>query len=1324
MSFNPLINEVFEDYDGINIVDITLRCNKFNLSSSIKTEDNNTFYGMCLNGNDRVSSMSYSQPSSSKEALIQEILNVVSAYFRPSLDITYFFSSDIYNTFVILKKEQRASSSTRSTVLTPMAISFFHYNPTVGIVIPILIVVQSFQNSGLGKTCLALLQQLTYEKLGDPRMMVWLSFTSDDSNEGQGLYMYYRKMGFHLMVPSNYPIPYLFRQKLSQLLLKSQRKCKDQKTVQEYHNSSSSGSKTDSDSDEEESSDTSQFNFLLGTNDILKVDPRLQEKFYKIDKEGYAIRDDLVCEVCGSERLSSGMKSKTLAKNDWFICCRHECDKSNCQLFDSSKQTSKQICGSVMCFTCHNQFGFPETSECPVHLCTQKFPEVGTHNKTLIKLSLKNMTTQLSEDVTRERYFSPATEDFMSINLRHQSGSQEEPCKHCYISNKYGFYINNHSTSTTTATTVSTNILNKFCSYRSNKVDISNLNNINDVKYFGDMKKSFQSNHCFIHKDNQHSPFFNANSGSPSSCLQNSVFGIKFVDGIGDCGPIAIKIAIESAEEKVKIKIMEKIFLYVRDQFQFYKKNGLDSVATKALGEMKKYLGLTNKQGIKIQDYQGIKNKHNKLPLMMIRDALFLSKIDLQFLSEQQEKTFILSSFDELGRFIEEETNINKKHANLQDLELALLDHDVSSKKLSPTLLQLYKEHLSNWLTAFRKNSSNNKTSYYLTTDDLVRIPKITGGLLGILMASENHKIEADHNSCSISDFGYNQYYGENIFGVCSNFALFRNLDASHYEVFYSKLSRRAIFPILKKKKQSLEQAKYVPCQTVLSLLHPQMHFQVTGVENVALETKALHPFLMEIDDIAKMCTYQGNFPTLEKTKVFIENWIDKVQRDKENVSDLFHVTNELVPWLEDMKLFLEDADLYDFSPTTKEGRKNTKKYLVKMNIEEYFPIHLNSETLLTNQSDNKMDDPQESLLIIGYIRKKELKKSTYVYVFCDCNKTEYNQTFNNKFISKLFKNLYANSKSKYNFALKEVEKGLKDNYWSFGSSLIFKNILRNVIHNLLQLKHAGAGPFMNKIFRAANIKPDMWHLSFNNNMIKIFKYMSLRTTENIKKYDYFILYILFSYEDKQLYRHLFIHGDRHFLYLLDLVKKKYHKQMRLSLIARNKDDLKQVIVHSFKNVYDNEPGREEFIKKSASRIHDFMMSDLQVFDKYKGGPINLLIKTDDSKSKDISSVKSSELDGFQNLLHFEGQKFSQPTEAKLEISKSTQLKNLSPDDSTHTPPSLPTITSSTELITQTNMKQLGDRNWYNYIRWFEVNDFEDLKKKVAQDWFTRKDWV
>jgi len=232
-------------------------------------------------------------------------------------------------------------------------------------------------------------------------MMMWLSFTSEDSKEGHVLYMYYRKLGFHLMVPSNYPIPYLFRQKLSQLILKSQRKYKDQQTVQEYHDSSSSGSNTETDSDEEDTSDVNQFNFLLGTNDILKLDNSNKQKSYKIDKEGSAIKDTLVCEVCGSERLSSDVKAKTLAKNDWFICCRHEYGDSNCKLFDVSEKTSKQICGSVMCFTCHNQFGFPETSECPVHLCTQQLPEVGDHNKSLIKFSLKNITIQLSQEATR-----------------------------------------------------------------------------------------------------------------------------------------------------------------------------------------------------------------------------------------------------------------------------------------------------------------------------------------------------------------------------------------------------------------------------------------------------------------------------------------------------------------------------------------------------------------------------------------------------------------------------------------------------------------------------------------------------------------------------------------------------------------------------------------------------------------------------------------------------------------------------------------------------------------------------------------------------------
>ena len=153
MSFDPLINESFQDFEGINIVDISARCKKFNIKIDIP-ETNNNIFCTCITGSERVSSMNFTQSSSfsSKDIFIQSIVNIVSSYFSLSLDITYFYSSEIYSNFVILKKETR-NTSTRSTLLTPLAISFFHYNPMVGNFIAI------------GTTTFAGLKQMILKKL-------------------------------------------------------------------------------------------------------------------------------------------------------------------------------------------------------------------------------------------------------------------------------------------------------------------------------------------------------------------------------------------------------------------------------------------------------------------------------------------------------------------------------------------------------------------------------------------------------------------------------------------------------------------------------------------------------------------------------------------------------------------------------------------------------------------------------------------------------------------------------------------------------------------------------------------------------------------------------------------------------------------------------------------------------------------------------------------------------------------------------------------------------------------------------------------------------
>ena len=1289
MSFDPLINESFQDFEGINIVDISARCKKFNIKIDIPETDNNIFCS-CITGSERVSSMNFTQSSSSssKDIFIQSLVNIVSDYFSLSLDITYFYSSEIYSNFVILKKETR-NTSTRSTLLTPLAVSFFHYNPTVGNVIPILVVDKDYQNRGLGKLCLALLQDLTLEKLADARMMLWLSFTLDDFNNGYELYTYYRKLGLHLIVPSNYPIQYLFRPQLTRLLLQPQRRNHLPTSHQE-------------DIDDEMLFDTNnrdQFNFLLGTNNILTVDHHQQSTMqYKVDREDGIVRDTLVCDICCSQRLSSDVKVKMDAKSDLFVCCKYECEKSNSILYNSTSKKSKFICGSVMCFTCHNQFGFPETSECPVHLCTDNLEEVGELNKSLLKLSIKNMSLQLNNESSRIQFFSPNTENFISVKSTYQPRSEEKECKHCYIFNNLQAYMKEKNTSSLETP----KILDKFCSFTSEKKDISCLNNIDDVKYFGDMKKIRQANECFIHRGVHHSPFFNANSGSPSSCLQNSVFGIKFVDGNGDCGPLALKIAIESAEDSLKFAIMEKIFTYVRDQFKFYSKKGLQEPATKAMNDMKKYLGMKKASKLTLTDYKNIKQIQNKLPVMLIRDAIFLAKIDLRFLADLKETSFIYGIFDELAVFIDESTNLKGSHATeLETLESTLIEHHGTTQKMNQNLLSLYKEHWYDWLSAFRKNSSNHKSCYYLTTDDIVRLPKITNGLFGVLMTSENQMTKADHNSCAINDFGYYQYYKEHMFQVCSHFALLRNIDSTHYEIFYDKLSRRATFPVSSTKTSAISREKYIPSKTVLSLLHPEMRFRLLGESDDITEETEYHSFLMEIEEIPKLCEASSSFPKLEETRGHIEDWIERIEQESTLTSNLYNISNELIPWLQDMNSFLRDNELFEYESEV--GKENISKYLVKMSVGEYVPIIFNYNALCGDKDiDNKLEDPQESLMSIAYVKKiystKNNISASYAYVFSDCNKTIFNSNFNNKFVYLFKKNVSDDQRKKYVFEMKDLRDGIAKNYWSFGFPSIYKIIRRNVLHNLLQLKHSNTGPFTNTIFDAADIIPDVWHISFSNDMTKMFKHLSLKCTERNKKSEYYCLYLLFLNSDQHLYRHLFIHGDRHFPYLLTLIKNKYANQIKLSFVAKNDQDIKHAIVESFKDVFNDEPAKDKFIQDSASKILTFMVSDLQVFEKYQ--PVQKsLIEADDVLSKDISSAKSSGFESMENQDHLKVHQFPQQSPTLTQTIEKYGKQNI------FSPKSNDTLHES-----HSNKKRI--HHWYNYIRWFEANDFEEVVKE------------
>ena len=53
----------------------------------------------------------------------------------------------------------------------------------------------------------------------------------------------------------------------------------------------------------------------------------------------------------------------------------------------------------------------------------------------------------------------------------------------------------------------------------------------------------------------QNTHFFDENIHWPSILLQNSVFGLKIIDGFGDCGVLAILLSTLSSDTKIQEEI-------------------------------------------------------------------------------------------------------------------------------------------------------------------------------------------------------------------------------------------------------------------------------------------------------------------------------------------------------------------------------------------------------------------------------------------------------------------------------------------------------------------------------------------------------------------------------------------------------------------------------------------------------------------------------------------------------------------------------------------------------------------------------------------------
>ena len=70
---------------------------------------------------------------------------------------------------------------------------------------------------------------------------------------------------------------------------------------------------------------------------------------------------------------------------------------------------------------------------------------------------------------------------------------------------------------------------------------------------------------CFSSNDRnkKHTLYFDESIHRPATLLQNSIFGLKIIDGLGDCGVLAIMFSILSGAPATQKKIGEKVHNFV-----------------------------------------------------------------------------------------------------------------------------------------------------------------------------------------------------------------------------------------------------------------------------------------------------------------------------------------------------------------------------------------------------------------------------------------------------------------------------------------------------------------------------------------------------------------------------------------------------------------------------------------------------------------------------------------------------------------------------------------------------------------------------------------
>ena len=509
------------------------------------------------------------------------------------------------------------------------------------------------------------------------------------------------------------------------------------------------------------------------------------------------------------------------------------------------------------------------------------------------------------------------------------------------------------------------------------------------------------------------------------------MFGLKNSLGYGDCGFLSILYAIYSATNELQKDIWEELNKFYKnvtsESFTFYqvkKARGQLPRATldrKIKSPNKKKETPTDPNAVKFNDWSKVKtNSNNSSDLKKLRDMFFLAKINPTTYmkknnSQKEDMFYTFPNKASTKKIIEKMVYFQK-------------DHDSEQK---PILKDLQKLRTNYSLTSMKAGVS----PIWLTNFDIVHFISMTNNLCGIILLLDRETATmADPNSCSISDAGYYQLTGKHIFRQCRYFMMLRHCSDNHFDFYYDRISKRAIFPVDIIKDDKIEKrfdSEFLPFYTLLEKCNEQLFYELTGCTKsqdacTSLEMKMFSNIIPKETLSTYKCLQMKEFTTEFNRYIDGSQYKDDIKLienldDTDDLTEIDKLQNPLYnihricPWF-------ADTHKYNSSISEIEKKEDIENFLTtEMSNDSYVPFVFNCRELkniispkfiFEDDEQFTLLDNQTFLMQVGYLHKQQLEGANVIHI-CDINKTRFidgvhtNQMMGMfSFPSKKFKNI------------------------------------------------------------------------------------------------------------------------------------------------------------------------------------------------------------------------------------------------------------------------------------------------------------------------------